>query len=423
MTTVAFAGMTHLGIVSATAVAARGFRTVCFDPDQRLTEQLRVGKLPVVEPELDDLLRANGSRQIFTSDPRALSECDVIYISTDVPTDDNAVSDLTPVKALIDTVAAQMNPSAVLVVLCQVPPGFCRSLTVVSRERLIYQVETLVFGRAVERASKPERYIVGVADPTKPLPPKYEELLKAFDCPILTMRYESAELAKISINFCLVASVSVANTLAEVSEAIGADWFEISPALKLDRRIGQYAYLDPGLGISGGNLERDLRTVLTIGKERGTDTGIIEAWLNNSAHRKDWTWRTLRDAVLGPRPDATVAVLGLAYKENTHSTKNSPSLRLLSHLRGRTVRVHDPVVPASVAVGAKGCASAIECARDADVLVLATAWPEYRTLALEDLAQVMRGRVLIDPYRMLDGAKARAVGFAYHTLGRPALTE
>src|SRR5205085_1554184 len=78
----------------------------------------------------------------------------------------------------------------------------------------------------------------------------------------------------------------------------GAAWAEIVPALKLDKRIGEHAYLDPGLGISGGNLERDLRTVLTIGRQHGTDTGIIEAWLANSVHRKDWAWRTLRDAVL-----------------------------------------------------------------------------------------------------------------------------
>ena len=78
----------------------------------------------------------------------------------------------------------------------------------------------------------PERFIVGCADPAKPLPAHYREVLDAFGCPILSMRYESAELAKISINFCLVASISVANTLAEVSEAIGADWEEIVPALE-----------------------------------------------------------------------------------------------------------------------------------------------------------------------------------------------
>ena len=126
--------------------------------------------------------------------------------------------------------------------------------------------------------------------------------------------------------------------------------------------------------------------------------------------------------MLEENPSAVIAVLGLAYKENTHSTKNSPSLRLLSHLEGRNVRVHDPVVPAKIAAFAQGCASAMDCVQNADVVVLVTPWPEYRDLSIEAMAQAMRGRTMIDPYRLLDGERARAAGFTYHTLGRPVLT-
>jgi UDPglucose 6-dehydrogenase len=367
------------------------------------------------------LLAAQATRISFTTDPAALGRCDVVYIATDVPTDDTAKSNLAPITALIDRVAAHLRPDAILVILCQVPPGFTRGLRQVPHDRLIYQVETLIFGRAVERALNPERFIVGCADPARPLPAAYREVLEAFGCPILPMRYESAELAKISINFCLVASVSVANTLAEVSEAIGADWSEIVPALKLDRRIGPYSSLNPGLGISGGNLERDLRTVLDIAAAKRTDGGVVEAWLANSRHRKDWCWRVLKERVLATRPSASIAVLGLAYKENTHSTKNSPSLALLTHLEGKAVRVHDPVVPASVVPFAKDCATPLACVEGADVVVLATPWPQYREIAIADLARLMAGRVLIDPYRLLDGRAAAAAGFEYHALGMPAL--
>lgn len=419
--TVGFAGMTHLGLVSATGLG-RDFDVVCYDPDAALVDRLRRGELPVSEPDLDDMVRSNGARQRFTADLAELGRCDVVYVAPDIPTDDQGRSDTTGLSALIDRVNTVLAPHAVLVVLSQVDPGFTGRLAAPPLERRYYQVETLVFGRAVERATKPERYIVGCADPSGPLPPAYRAVLESCNCPILPMRYESAELAKISINFCLVASVTVANTLAEVCEQIGADWSEIAPALKLDRRIGQFSYLAPGLGISGGNLERDLRTVLTIGGARGTDVGVVEAWLHNSQHRKDWTWRTLRDGVLANKPDAVIAVLGLAYKENTHSTKNSPSLQLLAHLKDSTVRVHDPIVPASVVPFAKGCKTAMECAEGADVLALVTPWPEYRELSLDALAKTMRGRVIVDPYRLLDGARARALGFTYYTLGLPALT-
>lgn len=416
-TVVGFAGMTHLGVVSAVATAARGFAVVAFDEDRERIDLLRTGAMPVVEPELDALAAAQRERIAFTAEDGDLADCDVVYIAADVPTDDQAKSDLAPIASLVERAARQLRDGAVLVILCQVPPGFTRAVGSVPAERLIYQVETLVFGRAVERALHPERFIVGCADPAKPLPARYREVLEAFCCPILTMRYESAELAKISINFCLVASIGVANTLAELCETIGADWGEIVPALRLDRRIGPHGYLDPGLGMAGGNLERDLRTVLDLAALHHTDTRIVEAWIANSRHRRDWCWRVLSEAVLAANPAARIAVLGLAYKENTHSTKNSPSLALLERLRGCDVRVHDPVVPVSVVPRVAHCADALSCATGADVLVLATAWPEYRALAIEDLARVMAGRVLIDPFRLLDGAAAVAAGFEYHALG------
>jgi UDPglucose 6-dehydrogenase len=421
-TVVGFAGMTHLGLNSAVATAARGFTVLGYDGDAALVTRLNRRELPIVEPGLDELIAANTARLSFTAAAADLARCDVVYISADVPTDDAAHSDLAPIRTLIGRVAANLGPEAVLIVLCQVPPGFTRGIAELPHDRLVYQVETLIFGRAIERAMHPERFIVGCADPARPLPTRYREVLEAFGCPILPMRFESAELAKIAINFCLVASVCVANTLAEVSEAIGADWTEIVPALRLDRRIGRYSYLDPGLGISGGNLERDLCTIVDIAKLRGTDSGVVEAWLANSRHRKEWCWEVLRDGVLARNPSARIAVLGLAYKENTHSTKNSPALALLKHLRGQEVSVHDPVVAASVVPFARAFADPIACAAAADALVIATPWPEYRDLALEDLARVMAGRVLVDPYRLLDGKKAASLGFTYHALGMPALT-
>ena len=415
---IGYAGMTHLGLLSASAAAAQGFRTIAFDADAGLVGRLNGGDLPVNEPGLPELIAKHKRDLVFTADTGALSECDMVYVAVDVPTDDTGQSDLRPIKAMVERVQPKLSGEALLVILSQVPPGYTRALPV-PPERLYYQVETLVFGRAVERATKPERFIVGCADPRRPIAPALKTFLESFSCPILPMAYESAELAKISINFCLVASISVANTLAEICERVGADWSDIAPALKLDKRIGQGAYLTPGLGIAGGNLERDLRTIVQIGDARKTDTGVVKAWLVNSAHRKDWPWQVLQD--LKARPGSTIAVLGLAYKENTHSTKNSPSLALLDHLRGVPVKVHDPVVPASVVPWATGAADPLATATGADVLVIATPWPQYRELQPADLVRVMKGRTVLDPYRVLDGPACAAAGLTYHTLGMPPL--
>jgi UDPglucose 6-dehydrogenase len=414
--------MTHLGLVSASATAAKGLPVVCYDPDAALIKRLAGGELPVSEPGLDELVRANGQRQSFTAELSAIGRCDVVYIAPDVPTDDEGQSDLSGIVKLVDTIVPALGPQAVMVVLCQVPPGFTRSLAAPPPGRRYYQVETLVFGAAVERAMSPERFIVGCAEPARPLDPRFHAVLERFKCPILPMRYESAELAKISINMCLIASIGVANTLAELCEGIGAVWSEIVPALKLDRRIGPHSYLAPGLGIAGGNLERDLATVERLAVAHNCDAGIVRAWRANSHHRRDWAARTIGSALLDAKPDAVVAVWGLAYKENTRSVKNSPSLATIAQLQKAPLRLHDPLVPASAArhPTAQGFATPLEAAQDADALMILTPWPQYRAIAVRDIAQSLRGRIVLDPYGVLDADAAMAAGLRYYTLGRPA---
>ena len=259
---VGFAGMTHLGIVSAASVAAKGFLTICYDPDAKLIARLAAGDIPVVEPDLDDLIRANGARQVFTADLSRLAECDVVYISTDVPTDDSGQSDLSGIVALIDRVARRAEarrPSCHSVARCR--RAFTRGLRVAPHARLYYQVETLVFGRAVERALHPERTIVGCADPAR----RSSRVISPSSSPSAA---RSCRCATRAPNWRRSRSTAASSPRSasptrwrRLCEKIGADWSEIVPALKLDARIGPHAYLSPGLGIAGGNLERDLATV------------------------------------------------------------------------------------------------------------------------------------------------------------------
>ena len=420
---VAFAGMTHLGLVSSAAIASAGFETICFDNDAKLIVSLAKGQLPIAEPDLAELIKANGARQKFTSSVSDIARCDVVYAASDIASDAEGRSDTSVLTGLIDLIVPAIPPEAAFVVLSQVEPGFTRALKSPPLDRRYYQVETLVFGRAVERATNPERYILGCDDPRQPVHPGLKVVLDAFNCPILPMRYESAELAKISINCCLVASISVANTLAELCEAIGADWAEIAPALKLDRRIGQFAYLTPGLGIAGGNLERDLATARRLAAANGTDAGVVEAWTRNSRHRRDWAARTISREVLARKPDATIAVWGLAYKENTHSVKNSPALATIAQLNGARIRAHDPVVPMSAVVSpnVEGFGDPLTAATSADALMILTPWPDYGRIAPADISKVLSGRIVLDPYAVLDAGAATQAGLCYYTLGRRAV--
>jgi UDPglucose 6-dehydrogenase len=419
---IGFAGLSHLGIIYSVASAARGFPILGFDGRDGLAESLNAGRFPVSEPGLAEAFQEHREQLRYTSSADRLAACRLIFLTLDVTTDDTNTSDLAPLEALIESVAAHAAAGTILVLMSQVPPGFCRVLSarLEPRLRLLYLVETLVFGNAVSRAIHPERFMVGCADPRQPLPDVLREYLEAFACPVLPMRFESAELCKIAINCFLVSSVTTSNTLAEICENTGADWYEIAPALRLDKRIGPHAYLSPGLGIAGGNLERDLVIVQRLAAENGADAGVVTAWQRNSVYRRDWVLRRLFQLGLLEQPRETqLAVWGLAYKQDTHSIKNSPSLALLRSLSDYDWLAYDPAatIPAADFPRVRVCASALEAVRGAAALVVMTPWKEFAAVPLDQVAAAMSGRHVLDPYGILDGNRCRELALQYARLG------
>ncbi len=419
---IGFAGLSHLGLNYSLATAAKGFEVVCYDPDAALVARLRAGKFPIDEPGFEELFTANRGRLCYTSDVGELGRCELVFYALDIRTNDGNESDPAPLLALIEATAPRLAKGSTAVVMSQVRPGFTRALT----ERIkspagawLYQVETLIFGAAVQRAMEPERFIIGSSDPEGQLPAAYRSWLEAFRCPVLVMRFESAELAKIAINFYLVSTVSTTNTLAELCEAIGADWSEIAPALRLDRRIGPHAYLRPGLGIAGGNLERDLVTVQGLAAEHGTEAGIVAAWQKCSTHAKSWALRALERELHSTRPKARLAVWGLAYKQDTHSLKNSASIELIRRLTGCDIHAYDPA--ARVEPGAHpnltvhGDAAA--ALQGADALVVMTPWKAFSEIAPSDIAARMAGKLVLDPYGVMDRRACSRAGLRHRQMG------
>ncbi|MGA3342341.1 MAG: UDP-glucose/GDP-mannose dehydrogenase family protein [Methylocella sp.] len=162
-------------------------------------------------------------------------------------------------------------------------------------------------------------------------------------------------------------------------------------------------------------------TVISLAEAGGTDVGIVRAWLANSRHRRDWAARTIHAALLARAPQAKVAVWGLAYKENTHSTKNSPSLATLAQFPETRFVVHDPVVPATAVASphVTGVDDALSALAGAQALMILTPWPEYREIPPSEIASALEGRIVLDPYRVLDHRAALAAKLDYYTLGAP----
>lgn len=421
-----FLGLSHLGVVSSIGLASRGHRVVAVDIDTAPVSRLQRGELPVLEPSLEKLFADARNRMTFGTDPSLLRDAELIIVARDVPTDAGNASDTAPVTALLDAAIPHLRDGIALAVMSQVPPGFTRQLAEVIRTRrpelaftLHYWIETLIFGNAVQRFLEPERIMLGCADPAAPLPPALEAVVGAFRAPVFRMRYESAELTKTAINLYLCAAVTYANTLSDLCERVGADWAEMMPALRLDRRIGPAAYIRPGLGIAGGNLERDLVTLRELCRARGVDSAFIDTLIDYNSRRYQWVHRALDAHVFSAVPRPVLAVWGLAYKRNTRSTKNSMALRVIADVAHRAdVRAWDPVVGAGdVDLPVKIVGDAAEALDGADALLILTDWPEFSAPSAAALAR-MRRRVVIDCVGIVDGARADVRGATYVTMGR-----
>ena len=400
---VGYVGMSHLGINSAVATAEKGTSVYCFDEDKKLIDDLNKLNINIDEPDLIEKLSLFKNRINFTTNVNDLNNCDLIFISKDVKTDENGNSDLSEVNNLIDIINNEINDDIILIILCQVPPGFTRKINR-NKDYLYYQVETLIFGRAIERALNPERIILGCVNSEHKIKKNYREFLNLFECPIIPMVYESAELAKTAINIVLAAQVSTANSLAEICELSKGDWNEIIPALNLDKRIGFHAYLQTGLGISGGNIERDLSTVSRISTNLGGNNIFFNGIIEHSIYRKNWPWKIFQEKI--NVEVKRISILGLSYKVNTNSIKNSPSIDLIKKLKNYEITVFDPIIKTLPDYSnIKISVSLKEAVTDSDVLFIMVKCEEFKELNDLEFIQIIKKKSIIDPYRVIDTSK------------------
>jgi len=421
-----FLGLSHLGVVGSIGYASLGQPVIAVDLDAAPVEMLSRGDVPVHEPSLDELFAMARERMVFSTDLARLESCPLVIVARDIPTDSTGASDSSRVLELVDAALPHLCHGVTLVLMSQVAPSFTRRLAERIRTSrpelrftLYYWVETLIFGRAVERYLRPERIIIGCEDSLAPLPDVLQAALDRFGSPVLRMSYESAELTKMAINLYLSATVTYANTLSDVCEAIGADWSEMMPALRLDSRIGPAAYIRPGLGIAGGNLERDLVTLREVCRAHRLDPVFIETLLNYNERRHAWVHRRLSEHLFSRTTNPVVAVWGLAYKKNTRSTKNSIALRVINDLRGLAeIRAYDPALgPGDVDVPAKVVSDRDEALIDADCLLVLTDWDEFARPNREAMRR-MRRPLVIDCVGVVDIARVELAGVHYVSMGR-----
>ena len=405
---VAVAGLTHLGVCLSVAAHEWGVDVVAFDVDSQRVANAKAAEFDPAEPGVVDFLREVGDRYVITEESYELQDCGVVVIAVDTELQETGENDDSEVSELLRIVADSVPASTPIVLASQVRPGFTRAHREIHSE-LYYFMETLVFGRGIERAQFPERYIIGSPQPEVPLPAGLRDYLALAGCPVHVMSYESAELTKLSANVVLAASITAANSLAELAESVGADWREMEPALREDSRIGQQSYISPGLGIGGANLARDLLGIEALAEARGVNASFARALLEHSNHMRDWTMRVVT-RLRQERSIQQLGILGLSYKPGTTSIRGSAGQLLVEALESAIdVLVYDPkaALPARPADSRASIVNSIEqIIAECDVVVVATPWPEFAPYLRESLGSDL-GPIVVDPYRQVDKSWAR----------------
>ena len=401
---VGFVGMSHLSVITSAVMSSFGVKTICFDLDPATISELQNSRTGLSEPGLAELLAETKDKQQFTSNINDLKLCDIIYFASDVATDINGNSDVSQIKKYFSMIS-KITSKSIFIVLSQVSPGFTRELNDLAVNKIYYQVETLIFGKAIRRSKYPERIIIGDSTGNEPLNQVFLEILELYNCPILVFNYESAEFTKVAINAFLASDVNLSNSLARLSEKIQVNWSNVEQALRLDDRIGKSRYLRQGLGIAGGNIERDLRTISNLSKLHNINASTIDEIIEVNSSHKFWVIDKLNQIYPGEVGEIKVGICGLTYKENTNSIKNSISLFTIENLPDNyQIFIHDPAVNLLNHAGKKlnYCTDPITILKSVQVLMILTPWDEYRNYADPKYIAEFKDKIVIDPYRILD---------------------
>jgi UDPglucose 6-dehydrogenase len=409
-------GLWHLGCVTAACLAEHGFEVVGLDFDPEVVAELRCGRPPIGEPGLGELIalgQRSGSLRFDTPDGGSLGDLDILWIAFDTPVDDEDHADSEWVIERARRALVHLRKGVLVVVSSQLPVGSTARLAAMlgaeGREdiRFAYVPENLRLGHALASFRSPERIVVGVRDAADR--DRLSALLEPFTDRVEWMGVESAEMTKHALNGFLATSITFINEIASLCECVGADASEVSRGLKSDARIGPRSYLSPGDAFAGGTLARDVSALSRVAQDNRLPAHLISGIAaSNEAHR-EWARRALRrlfatnDAGVdgGGLSGKHVAMWGLTYKPGTDTLRRSAALELGGWLReqGATVRAHDPAIttlPGEAGGGIELCTTPLSAARQADAVVVCTAWPEYVQVSSQALVDVMRTPTVLD---------------------------
>jgi UDPglucose 6-dehydrogenase len=430
---IAMIGTGYVGLVSGACFADFGHRVTCVDKDAAKIDGLNAGLMPIWEPGLEALVKANAERGrlTFTTDVAAgVKDAEAVFIAVGTPARrGDGHADLTFVFEAIRELAKMIRPGAVVVTKSTVPVGTGDRIEQILHEEGVTDVsvasnpEFLREGAAIADFKHPDRIVVGAEDD------RAQDVLREIyrplvlnRAPILITGRRTAELTKYAANAFLAVKISFINEIADLCEAVDADVQDVARGIGLDNRIGP-KFLHAGPGYGGSCFPKDTVALLQTAEIAGVEQQIVRTTVAVNDQRKakmvDRVARALGGEVKGKR----VGVLGLAFKPNTDDMREAPSIPIVKALveRGAEVSAYDPVArqqAEQVLSGVEFADDAYAAADGADALVIVTEWDEFRALDLDRIAASLKGKILIDLRNVYDRTEAEAAGLTYYGIGR-----
>jgi len=443
-------GAGYVGLVTGGCLALIGHEVVCTDNDVAKIETLKSGRLPIYEPGLEQVIAKpikEGQLRFSANPADAVSSGDAIFICVGTPPLRNGDADLSAIDHVARLIGSEARSPKLVVEKSTVPAQtgqeLKRALTVYGRRsgvtlRVASNPEFLREGTAIEDFLHPDRIVVGVDDEIaeRQLHEIYRPVLeRKFKCPMhapapcpdvpppawLVTTINSAELIKHASNSFLALKISYANMVADLAERLGADIGEVTHAVGMDPRIGR-SFLNAGLGFGGFCLPKDLQAFVHLAERAGVDFSLLKEVEKINYKRIEYFVEKIRRA-LWVIKGKQIAVLGLAFKANTDDIRFAPAIDLIHQLvaEGARVCAYDPEAmqkARTLLPQVEMPASAYEAAKDAEALVIATEWKQFRELDWARVRDVMTRPLVLDARNLLNPREMKALGFEYHSVGR-----
>lgn len=424
---IATLGLWHLGEIYSACLAEMGHTVIGLSEDAELIENFKKSVPPLAEPELESLLKKNqaAGRLQFSTDFSEIKNCNTVWFTFDTPVDENDEVNLSPIYANLEKILPHLQNGVLIVMTSQVPVGEGSKIKTFIQARkpglnfdYAYTPENLRLGAAVKHFMEPGRIVIG--GDAKTTQTKVAEIFAPLKTNFLFMSLTSSEMAKHAINAFLATSVSFINDIADACEACGADVLEVACALRSEPRIGPRAFLDAGLGFSGGTLGRDLKILMKLGR-----LPVIENVYKKNLTRNDKVITCLETKLNGLN-GKVIALFGLTYKPGTRTLRRSRALEIskLLKAKGAIVSLHDPETLREEVVASDNSsfsADPYEAAKSALAIVLVTPWPDFQNLDFKKLSSVTKTSALFfdTPNFLWDKKESiEAAGFSYLGIGR-----